>query len=114
MSCARRFIAGVRPCASRSSPRSIGQVTSRPRITFLRLFAVEMEPAYNSEAMTEDTSSTAGIILIGDEILSGKVDDENARFLIFELRELGVALRRIAVIPDVVEGIASCVGDFAG
>jgi molybdenum cofactor synthesis domain-containing protein len=57
--------------------------------------------------------STAGIILIGDEILSGKVQDQNARFLIDELRGLGVALRRIATIPDVLDDIATTVADFA-
>jgi FAD synthetase len=56
---------------------------------------------------------TAAIVLIGDEILSGKVDDENARFLIGELRRLGVALRRIVVVPDVVSEIADAVRDAA-
>lgn len=58
--------------------------------------------------------STAGIILIGDEILSGKTVDENARFLISELRELGVALRRVTVIPDVLDEIAATVREFSG
>lgn len=58
--------------------------------------------------------STAGIILIGDEILSGKVRDENAHFLIGELRALGVHLRKIATIPDVLDEIATTVADFAG
>jgi molybdenum cofactor synthesis domain-containing protein len=57
--------------------------------------------------------STAGIILIGDEILSGKTVDENARFLIDELRELGVALQRVTVIPDVIDEIAATVRDFS-
>jgi molybdenum cofactor synthesis domain-containing protein len=48
---------------------------------------------------------TAAIVVIGNEILSGKVDDTNARFLIGELRQLGVALRRIVVIPDVLDEI---------
>jgi molybdenum cofactor synthesis domain-containing protein len=56
---------------------------------------------------------TAGIIVIGDEILSGKVVDENARFLIAELRELGVALRRILVIPDAIDEIATAVKEFS-
>jgi molybdenum cofactor synthesis domain-containing protein len=55
----------------------------------------------------------AGIILIGDEILSGKVVDENARFLIEELRELGVSLQRMTVIPDVLDEIAATVRDFS-
>jgi molybdenum cofactor synthesis domain-containing protein len=57
--------------------------------------------------------ANAGIILIGDEILSGKVVDENARFLIEELRELGVSLLRIAVIPDVLDDIAAEVRAFS-
>jgi molybdenum cofactor synthesis domain-containing protein len=58
--------------------------------------------------------SSAGVVLIGDEILSGKVADENAIFLIAELRALGVALRRITVIPDVLDEISATVKDFAG
>jgi molybdenum cofactor synthesis domain-containing protein len=57
--------------------------------------------------------STAGIILIGDEILSGKVQDENARFAVDELRKLGVALQRIVVIPDVLDEIGAAVAEFA-
>jgi len=53
--------------------------------------------------------STAAIIVIGDEILSGKFADENAAYLIRELRELGVALRRIEVIPDAHEEIGVAV-----
>src|SRR2546422_9255372 len=49
---------------------------------------------------------TAGIVLIGNEILSGKVTDVNAAYLCRELRALGVDVRRIAVIPDEVDLIA--------
>jgi molybdenum cofactor synthesis domain-containing protein len=54
-------------------------------------------------------SPTAAILLIGNELLSGKVEDENARFLTRELRALGVALRRIEVVPDVTDEIAASV-----
>lgn len=57
--------------------------------------------------------STAAIVLIGDEILSGKVRDENAHFLIGELRALGVDLRRISVVPDVLDDIAAAVQEAA-
>jgi molybdenum cofactor synthesis domain-containing protein len=57
--------------------------------------------------------STAGIIIIGDEILTGKFVEENGAFLIKELRSLGVELRRIIVIPDELEDIAATVTDFA-
>ncbi|MBN2574746.1 MAG: competence/damage-inducible protein A [Deltaproteobacteria bacterium] len=52
---------------------------------------------------------TAAIIVIGDEVLSGKVEEQNARFLVRELRALGVAVRRIEVVPDVEDEIASVV-----
>jgi molybdenum cofactor synthesis domain-containing protein len=57
--------------------------------------------------------TTAGIVIIGDEILTGKFAEENAAFLIGELRALGVELRRIVVIPDVIEDIAATVVEFA-
>jgi molybdenum cofactor synthesis domain-containing protein len=50
---------------------------------------------------------TAGLIVIGNEILSGKVTDTNSAFLARELRAQGVSLRRTVVIPDEVEVIAA-------
>ena len=57
--------------------------------------------------------ATAGIVIIGDEILTGKFADENAAFLIGELRSLGVDLRRIVVIPDELEDIAATVVEMS-
>jgi FAD synthetase len=56
---------------------------------------------------------TAGIILIGNEILSGKIIDANAAYLCRELRELGVEVGRILVIPDDVVCIAEEVAAFS-
>ena len=50
---------------------------------------------------------SAGLLIIGNEILSGKVVDTNSPFLAGELRELGVDLERILVIPDEIETIAA-------
>ena len=50
---------------------------------------------------------TAAILVIGDEILSGKTEELNARLLIGELRALGVALRRIVTIPDDIDEVAA-------
>ncbi|HXG02543.1 MAG TPA: molybdopterin-binding protein [Candidatus Binatia bacterium] len=50
---------------------------------------------------------TAAIVLIGNEILSGKIEDANAAYLCRELRALGVDVRRISVVPDEVPAIAS-------
>ncbi|MFT5695451.1 MAG: FAD synthetase [Myxococcota bacterium] len=49
---------------------------------------------------------TAGFLVIGNEILSGKVVDTNSAFLAKKLRELGVDLERILTIPDDVDVIA--------
>jgi len=53
--------------------------------------------------MTGPGLKTAGIIIIGNEILSGKVQDSNSFFLVSELRALGVSVMRISVIPDDIE-----------
>ena len=55
----------------------------------------------------------AGILLIGNEILSGKITDANAAYLCRELRGLGVEVRRITVVPDEVELIAAEVRAFS-
>ncbi len=49
---------------------------------------------------------TAGILVIGNEILSGKVTDANSPYLCRELRTLGVDVERILTIPDDVQVIA--------
>ena len=43
---------------------------------------------------------SAGILVIGNEILSGKVVDTNSPFLCRELNFLGLDLCRITTIPD--------------
>jgi len=50
--------------------------------------------------------ATAAIVVIGNEILSGKVVDTNSPYLCRELRALGVDVLRITVIPDDVDVIA--------
>jgi molybdenum cofactor synthesis domain-containing protein len=55
---------------------------------------------------------TAGILIIGNEILSGKVVDTNSPFLTRELRALGVTVRRILTIPDDLDEIAAAVAEF--
>ena len=57
--------------------------------------------------------STAGILIIGNEVLSGKVEDENAPYLLKELRGQGVDVGRLHVIPDEVDLIADEVRTFS-
>uniref|UniRef100_A0A8C8VGG8 FAD synthase n=1 Tax=Pelusios castaneus TaxID=367368 RepID=A0A8C8VGG8_9SAUR len=56
---------------------------------------------------------TAGIIIIGDEILKGLTQDTNSFFMCKKLRSLGVKVARISVIPDDVDTIAMEISSFA-
>jgi FAD synthetase len=56
---------------------------------------------------------TAGIIIIGDEILSGKVQDCNSFFMAKELRSHGINLCLISILPDLVDEIAEEVRKFS-
>src|SRR5271170_5036886 len=51
-------------------------------------------------------AKTAAALVIGDEILSGKVNEANVSALARALRELGVELRRVVVVKDEIETIA--------
>jgi molybdenum cofactor synthesis domain-containing protein len=57
------------------------------------------------QAMSEG-SPTAAILVIGNEILSGKVEEANVAVLARELRKLGIFLRRVVVVPDEIDTIA--------
>src|SRR4051794_37098263 len=56
---------------------------------------------------------TAGIIIIGNEVLSGKTQDTNSYFLCVELRRLGVEVQKISTIQDKVELIGREVAEFS-
>ena len=55
---------------------------------------------------------TAALVLIGNEILSGKIRDENGTYLLRELRALGVDMRRVEIVPDeedlIVDALHRC------
>jgi molybdenum cofactor synthesis domain-containing protein len=48
---------------------------------------------------------TAAVLVIGAEVLSGKVRDENGPFLAERLRSLGVDLQAMHVVPDRMDAI---------
>jgi molybdenum cofactor synthesis domain-containing protein len=54
-----------------------------------------------------------GMVVVGNEILSGKVHDTNSYFTARELRNIGVALKRIVVVPDELQPIVDEVRDCA-
>jgi molybdenum cofactor synthesis domain-containing protein len=54
---------------------------------------------------------TACLLVIGNEILSGRTQDTNIRFLASRLSEIGIPLREVRVIPDVAETIVRTVNE---
>lgn len=60
------------------------------------------------------TQPTAAMLVIGDEILSGRTRDANAHHLATVLTEAGVRLSEIRVVPDVPERIVEAVNALRG
>lgn len=58
-------------------------------------------------------SKTAGIVIIGNEVLSGKTQDINSYFLCTELRQLGVEVQKISTIQDEIPLIGQEVAEFS-
>ena len=58
-------------------------------------------------------SKTAGIVIIGNEVLSGKTRDTNSHFFCTELRQLGVEVQKISTIQDDVQIIGKEVASFS-
>ena len=61
--------------------------------------------------MSDGKSVTACLILIGNEILSGRTQDKNLSFIAKGLNELGVQMREARVIPDVRDTIVSTLNE---
>ncbi|EEC19036.1 conserved hypothetical protein [Ixodes scapularis] len=57
--------------------------------------------------------NTAGIIVIGDEILRGDIADTNVFHICSRLRALGIRVERVSIIPDIVPVIAEEVKKFS-
>jgi molybdenum cofactor synthesis domain-containing protein len=57
--------------------------------------------------------STAAVVIIGAEVLSGKVDDANGPFLIRSLRARGVELVEMRTIGDSVSVIAEAIAELS-
>jgi molybdenum cofactor synthesis domain-containing protein len=58
------------------------------------------------EASSRRIVESAAALVIGDEILSGQIADQNVAPLAKTLRAMGVTLRTVAVVPDDVDFIA--------
>ena len=58
---------------------------------------------------TQPTDVTAAILVIGDEILSGRTKDKNIGTIADYLTAIGIALREVRIVPDVEEAIVEAV-----
>jgi molybdenum cofactor synthesis domain-containing protein len=56
-----------------------------------------------------ETSVTAGLLVIGDEILSGRTKDKNIGTIADHLTAIGIALREVRVVADVEDAIVEAV-----
>lgn len=52
---------------------------------------------------------TAALLIIGEEILSGRTQDANTAYIAKALDQAGIALREVRIIPDVEEEIVEAV-----
>jgi molybdopterin-biosynthesis enzyme MoeA-like protein len=55
---------------------------------------------------------TAGLLVIGNEVLSGRTQDANIKFLAVGLGKLGIPLREVRIIPDVAATIVGTVNEM--
>lgn len=56
--------------------------------------------------VAREAPRTAAMLVIGNELLSGKVAETNLRVLARSLRRLGIALRRVVMVADDIDIIA--------
>jgi molybdenum cofactor synthesis domain-containing protein len=61
------------------------------------------------EPETGEAPATAAVLVIGDEILSGRTQDVNTHYIANYLAQIGVDLREVRVVPDVEEEIVAAV-----
>ncbi|MEL7046563.1 MAG: molybdopterin-binding protein [Pseudomonadota bacterium] len=59
--------------------------------------------------MSRSGTVTAGLVIIGDEILSGRTQDANIAYLAKWLNEEGVALKEVRIVADVEAAIVEAV-----
>jgi molybdenum cofactor synthesis domain-containing protein len=58
------------------------------------------------------TNPRACIIIIGNEILSGRTQDKNIQYLAIELNNIGIKLEEVRVIPDIEQTIIDTVNEL--
>ena len=58
------------------------------------------------------SNPTAAILIVGNEILSGRTQDVNVQFIAMRLAVLGVKLQEVRVVPDIAPRIIGAVNEL--
>ncbi|MCW8916458.1 MAG: molybdopterin-binding protein [Magnetovibrio sp.] len=59
--------------------------------------------------MSDSKNATACLLIIGNEVLSGRTQDKNLNYLALELTKLGIPLMETRIIPDIESVIVEAV-----
>ena len=62
--------------------------------------------------MIKKEKYSASILVIGDEILSGRTQDTNSNYIAKKMSEIGIEVSEIRVIPDEKETIIESVNEL--
>lgn len=62
--------------------------------------------------MTEKDTYTVALIIIGNEILSGRTQDTNTSWIAEQLNQMGIVLRQVRVVPDIENEIISAIHEL--
>jgi molybdenum cofactor synthesis domain-containing protein len=71
------------------------------------------KPKANRSPCQGGTEQTAAIVTVGNELLSGVIENSNASWLARELHECGIVLKLILTLPDEVSTISQALRDVA-
>lgn len=63
--------------------------------------------------MSMDSAKTAAILIIGNEILSGRTQDRNIQHIATHMTDIGVVMSEVRVVPDVAERIVDAVREMS-
>ena len=84
---------------------------SRPAGNAEQRTSVRKNFGFGSRSLTTDGPLTACVLVIGNEILSGKTQDTNLQFLGNELSKLGIQLEEARVVQDEETAIVTAINE---
>ena len=66
----------------------------------------------NVSGMSNTSSPTAALLIIGNEILSGRTQDTNLQWIADKMTQLGIRLIEVRVVPDIEATIISTLNEM--